>query len=518
MGWFLLALVGVVYLAVGPWGLVAVAALLALPQVRQRWPRPKLSRRGVGIGALVLTLAGAAVVVLPDGAVDIPTAGGLAVTPDYQGRQVSAQPLKDEEPTQHPWQADFALFRPGPLGDASQARSGWYGVEGCRRLQFESHGRLVAMCNDPKGPVLRVVDPSTLRPLASKRLPAARDSDDAARAEACNGTHSYLDNGDRVVVPTTDGRILAIDTADANGEPDLTVAQTWNLHQLIDEGDCLVAVAPDWSGRLWWASHRGRVGALDTVVGGAEVVDLDGVVTRGFAVDDSGVYLTTDRAAHRLTASSSGVSVDWSHRYDRGVEVKSGQLVQGSGSGPTLVDGDLVAFADNAEPRLRVVFLDRSTGQEVCRVGVFNGGESSTSTPLVSVGKGVVVTNDHGNTSTSSTFWGFTTTGGLARVDHSDGSCSVVWTSRESAPATRPVVSWRTGLLYTWSKRGTLWGVPAWYLSALDVRTGQTWFSVNGGTGRGLEPKESHVTLSDDGEAFVGVVGGLVRVRDKVRD
>src|SRR5690606_8650845 len=104
-----------------------------------------------------------------------------------------------------------------------------------------------------------------------------------------------------------------------------------------------------------WASHEGRVGVLDPVAGGAEVLDLEETVTRPFAVDEDGVYLATDRSLHHLTASSRGVKSVWRHGYDRGVEVKSGQTVQGSGSGPTLVDGDLVAFTDNAEPRMRVV-------------------------------------------------------------------------------------------------------------------------------------------------------------------
>lgn len=518
MGWLLLALLLALYVAVGPWGLVGVALLLAVPQVRARVPRPRFSRKGVGIGALVAAVLAGAVVVMPDGALSVPTAGGLMVTPDYTGRQVAATELKGDEPAQHPWQADFALHRPGPLGDAPSARAGWYGLEGCRRLAFESHGRLVATCKDPQGAVLRVIDPDTLRSLASKRLPDPRETEGEARTTSCDGTRSYLDNGDRAVVATTDARILAVGTSDANGDPDLTVDQTWNLDKLVAKGDCLVAVTPDWTGRIWWASYEGRVGVIDPVAGGAEILDLDETVTRGFAVDDTGVYLSTDHAVYRLRADAGGVDVVWRHRYDRGVEVKSGQIVRGSGSGPTLVDGDLLAFTDNAEPRMRVVFVDRSTGDEVCRSDVFDGGESATSTGLVSVGSGVVAVNDHGARSTASTFWGLTATGGIARVDQADGVCSVAWTNPEAAAGVRPVVSWRNGLLYAWTKRPTLWGVPAYYLSAVDVSTGQTMFQVRGGTGRGLEGKRSHVTLSPDGEAFVGVVGGVVRVRDQVRD
>ncbi|MFC6153074.1 hypothetical protein [Nocardioides yefusunii] len=518
MGWALICLLVALYVAVGPWGLVAAAALLLVPQIRERVPRPRLTRKGVGIGAAVVVAVSGIVVVLPDGFLSVPTAGGLVVLPGYEGRQQAAKPLETEEPAQHPWVADYALHNPGPLGDAPVARSGWYGLEGCRNLKADSRGRIVAICNDPRSPVVRVIDAKTLRSAASKRLPGVPDTDDEARAHACDGTHGYLDNGDRLVMATTDQRILAIGTADANGDPDLTVDETWNLNRILEKDDCLVTVAPDWSGKIWFAALSGRVGVLDPVAGGAQIADLGARVTRQFAVDEQGVYVTSDEAVHRLDITAAGVQVGWTHRYERGVEVKSGQFTQGSGSGPTLVDGDLLAFTDNAEPRMRVVFLDRSNGSEVCSAGVFDGGESSTDTPLVSTGSGVVVVNDHGAESTASTFWGFATAGGLARVDQKEGTCTVTWRSDVSAPDVRPVISWRTGQLYTYAKRPTLWGVPAWYLVAIDAESGRTSFTVRGGTGRGLEPRESVMTLDDSGQAFVGVVGGLVRVRDRVRD
>lgn len=518
MGWALIALVGVLYVLVGPWGLVGVAVLCAVPQVRERLPRPRFSRKGVGIGAAAAVVVAGSVVALPDGVLSVPTAGGLLVLPDYEGRQMAAAPVETEEPAQHPWLSDQALNNPGPLGDAPVARSGWYGLEGCRGMKSDSRGRIVAVCNDPSSPVVRIIDPASLRSEASKRLPAVPDTDDAARAHACDGTHGYLDNGDRLVMATTDLRILAIGTADATGAPDLTVDETWNLNRIVDADDCLVTVAPDWGGKLWFATLSGRVGVLDPVAGGAQVTGLGSRITRQFAVDEHGVYVTTDEAVHRLDVTDRGVQVGWTHRYDRGVEVKSGQFTRGSGSGPTLVDGDLLAFTDNAEPRMRVVFLDRSTGDEVCSAGVFDGGESSTDTSLISTGSGVVVVNDHGAESTSSTFWGFATAGGVSRVDVDGGTCTVAWRNDTSAPEVRPVISWESGLLYTYAKRPTLWGVPAWYLVAIDVTTGQTRFSVRVGTGRGLEPRESVVTLDENGQAFVGVVGGIVRVRDRVRD
>ncbi|WP_110240226.1 hypothetical protein [Nocardioides gilvus] len=519
MWWGLVVLVLVLMLAIGPLALGLVLVLLCVPQVRARVPWPSLSWKGAGISAAVVALVSAIVVVVPDGVLPIPGAGGLLATPAYQGQQASAKPLDVGEPAQHPWLADSLIDRPGPLGDQPEADSAWYGMESCRSMQFATDGRLVTLCRDRKGPLLRVVDADSLRPLATKRLPDRVETDDPVRADVCSGSRFYLDNGDRAIVATTDGRIQSIGTADADGEADLTVAQTWNLTKLIGDDDCLVRALPDWSGRIWWASYKGKVGMLDTVAGGAKILDLDERITQPFTVDESGVFLTSEEAVYRLVVDETGsAAVSWRTEYDRGVEVKSGQSVQGTGSGPVLVDDNLVALADNAEPRLQVTFHDRSTGAEVCKSAVFDGGESSTETSLVSVGNGVLVTNAHGNDSFASTALGFTPTGGIARVDHSDGECRVVWTNEASSVYVRPTVSWATGLAYIWTKRPSALGVSAWYMSAIDVRTGKDAFSVRTGTGFMHTTDLGYVALGPDGAAFVGTRRGIVRVKDVERE
>lgn len=519
MWWILLVFVFALVLALGPLALVLVAAALCVPQIRSRVPWPTLTWKGAGIGAAVVALLTGIVIVIPDGTLPIPGTGGLLTSPAYEGRQASAKPLDAGEPIQHPWLADSLIDRPGPLGDRPETESAWYGLESCRSMQFTSQGRLVTLCRDRKGPLLRVVDADSLRPVATKRLPDRVTTDDPVRADVCSGSRFYLDNGDRAIVVTTDGRIQSIGTADADGEADLTVAQTWNLSRLIGDDDCLVRALPDWSGRIWWASYEGKVGMLDTVAGGAKVLELDERITQPFTVDESGVFLATEEAVYRLVVDETGSpAVSWRTDYDRGVEVKSGQIVQGTGSGPVLVDDNLIAIADNAEPRVQIAFHDRSTGAEVCKSGVFDGGESSTETSLVSVGTGVLVTNSHGNDSLASTLLGFTPTGGIARIDHADGECRVEWTNDAASVYVRPTVSWATGLAYIWTKRPSAWGVSAWYMSAIDVRTGKDAFSVRTGTGFLHTTDLGYVALGPDAAAYVGTRHGIVRVKDVERD
>ena len=55
-------------------------------------------------------------------------------------------------------------------------------------------------------------------------------------------------------------------------------------------------------------------------------------------------------------------------------------------------------------------------------------------------------------------------------------------------------------------------GLDAWYLTALDFRTGRTVYRRLAGTGFGFNNNYAPVTLGPDGTAYVGVLGGLVEL------
>ena len=67
-------------------------------------------------------------------------------------------------------------------------------------------------------------------------------------------------------------------------------------------------------------------------------------------------FIVTDHALYRFHADAAGVpQQDWRTPYDRGTDVKPGNINQGSGTTPKLF-GEMVAIADNAEPRIHVMF------------------------------------------------------------------------------------------------------------------------------------------------------------------
>jgi hypothetical protein len=208
------------------------------------------------------------------------------------------------------------------------------------------------------------------------------------------------------------------------------------------------------------------------------------------------------------------VRVAWRVPYASTGARKPGQTEAGSGTTPTLMGDRLVAITDNADP-MAVLVLDRRTGRRVCRVPVFAPGASSTDQSLVATERTIVVENNFGYTGPASVAGGRATTPGLTRVDVTRRGCRTVWRSRERSPSAVAKLSLGAGLVYTYAKPPRTDGVDAWYLTAIDVRTGRTAFRALVGAGAIFNNNFAPVTLGPDGTAYLGVLGGLVSVRDR---
>lgn len=501
MVWLVGALL-LLWIAWGPVVLVAAGAALCVPRVRW-WvqDRVHVGRRVVGAMTAAVTALAAVVVVVPDGWLPIPPAPGIWAGPSYVGRPASPRPVAAAEAPQNPHLAPGSpMARPGPMGLQPEVETAWWGRQRCGRLELTASDRMVALCTDGSGPSLRLVDPDTLRPTTTQDLP------DRAEGSSCTGEASYLDASDRVVVATTDRRVLMVRTTAATGEAGFATDTTWDLKPYVPYGDCLVALAPDWSGRIWWASRQGLVGTIAPDSGAVQVVDLGEDVRHGLAADEGGgVYVVTDAALHRLAAGPGGSpQVTWRTGYEGT-----------SGSAPVLLDHGVVAITDSVEARMGVVFVSRDGGQVICRQPVFEEDESATDSSLAPLGTGVVVTNNHDYSSPRSTLLGFTSSPGVARVDLVDGACVERWTSEAVSPSSGVTASWPNGLVYAWTKRPSLVGVSAWYLTALDAESGRSMWSVRTGTGLHAGSDHSQIALGPDGSAWIGTLAGLVRVRDR---
>jgi hypothetical protein len=290
--------------------------------------------------------------------------------------------------------------------------------------------------------------------------------------------------------------------------------------------------------------------------------------------DTGGVFIVSDAALYRFDAGPQGEpQVSWRQSYpDSGVH-KPGQSDAGSGATPTLMGRRWVTITDNADPmniqvyrravrikptkaqkrkalkrahnrkaRLRLRRRWRSRRREICSEPVFERGASSTDQSLIATDSSIVVENNYGHSGPTSVEMGRTTAPGLTRVDvvakrkkrkkggQKKGGgkksavesrkrrkpkvkryvCRTIWESQERSPSAVPKLSLGNGLVYTHTKPLNANGEDAWYLTAIDFRTGQTIYRRLSGAGLGYNNNFAPITLAPDGTAYVGVLGGLV--------
>jgi hypothetical protein len=237
-------------------------------------------------------------------------------------------------------------------------------------------------------------------------------------------------------------------------------------------------------------------------------------------VDELGsVYVVTNGALYRLRARHGEVHTVWREPYANIGSVKPGQTQAGSGTTPTLLGGGRwVAITDNDDP-MHVLAFQRAKHPHgkrlVCREGVFEAGASATDQSLIGAGRAIVAENNYGYTLAEVESGGESIVGGLQRVDiDRDGrGCDTVWKSDERAPSVVPKLSLGAGLVYTYTFPGGEYS-DAWYLTALDFRTGETVYRRLAGGGLGYNNNYAPVTLTPDGTAYVGVLGGVTMFRD----
>ena len=360
------------------------------------------------------------------------------------------------------------------------------------------------------------MDPVTLRVLADYPLPLRQVSTQNPNpfTDFSGGGYFYLDHKDRAVLATTTGRLMVFEVA---GGPSFRKVRDVDLGPALAQNDKVISTLPDSSGRIWFASRQGKVGwvGLDDKL---RWVNLDEGISNSFAVDRNGVYIVTDGALYRLRAGLGGVRTIWRAGYENSGLVKPGQTSPGSGTTPTIM-GKWVAITDNAE-RMNVVVYNRKPrvkgSRRICQEPVFERGAGSTDNSLIGFGRTIVVENNYGYDGILAVQGGDTTTPGFTRVDiDQDGhGCKTVWRSQEIGPSVVPKASLAAGLVYTYTKPPTTDGSDPWYFTALDLRTGKTIYKVLTGEGLGYNNNYAPVTLGPDGAAYVGVLGGLVRIAD----
>jgi len=399
----------------------------------------------------------------------------------------------------------------------------------CPTVNFDSKGRIVTVCVRDRRPSLVILNPETLEVIDRYGLPrrnAPLLRIRKAMQDPSGGAYFYLDHLDRAVIGTADGAIEIVAVEDGPEGPHLNPVErielTPHIRRANGQLDKITAVLPDYRGNYWFVGRYGTVGVV-TPEREVRVTQLpDEEIENSLSIAPEGAYVVSDHALYHFALSPEDGSPKqvWREFYDRGTRIKVGQINRGSGTTPTLLGDDYVAIADNAEPRMQVLVYRRKPGAQdrlVCKTAVFNAGQSATENTLIGHERSLIVENNAGYDIFRTMRRGKTSAPGLARIDvrKDESGCDVVWESPEISQTTVPKLSAANGLIYVYTKLPNApEATDAYYFTAIDFRTGRTAYRVLTGTGVRYDNNWAAISLAPDGTAYVGVLNGLLRVRD----
>ena len=512
-------------------------------------PRPAHSPLAVLLSCSLALVVSAAAYAAPGPATPIPEGPGAEAPAAYVGAPVRARPIhRGSFAPRHPFMAangrsnlhddayqSDAGPRPGPLGRDPQVTSNFFSEE-CASHTFDREGRLLTVCVGLEEVTLRLLDPQTLDVLAEYALPPRQPSSTPFSSFG-GGGYFYLDQKDRVVVPTSQGTIDVIEEAGTGAAPTFSLVRSYDVSGRTG-GSLILSALPDWHGRIWFVTGSGVVGVVNRHSGKVRAKDLHEKIGNSFAVDETGgVLVVSDAALYRFHARHGRPAITWRRTYDHGDRQKPGQTQVGSGTTPTIVvrgGRRFVAITDNADPRMHVLVYRIGHRRPVCRMPVFAKHRSDTDNSLIAFGRSLVVENNYGYTgpqeqppAPTPERQTPTTVPGVTRVvvDYRHGGCRKAWTAHVRVPTSVSKASTGTGLVYVYEHPAAdeisyPGGEPVsgpqdpWYLTALDARTGQRRWSVRTGSGLGFNNNYAPITLGPDGTAYVGVLGGILSVKD----
>ncbi len=405
---------------------------------------------------------------------------------------------------------------PGPLGRrprATRVAVSEDEIAMCTPLLRDLEGRLASICISLRDEShLVLFDPEDdFRILARTLIPKRRGMLDPA-----GGWYSRMDEQGRPIVPTPRQDIRVFEAVQDDQGWEWRVAERYDLAGALPADVSANDVVPDWVGNYWFITGFGHVGYLNRQSGSVEAIELgDGDETIGAAltVGPDGAYVLTSAALYLVQAPDARTpSVTWRWVYG---EAGSIDL-----STPTLLDqGRLIAFGmDGLGDRgtlivARTSASDLGDAREVCKMPLFEAGASSLKNTIIGYDRSLVVQNNAGGD--------FFEVGdfppGLARVDvrEDHSGCDLVWEELTVASQVPPRLSTGDGYVYQYSRRrGTADDTHAWYISAIDFRTGALVSEIFVGSGKQLDSPMLSSNFWPGNTYVGGVRNGLLFVRD----
>jgi len=441
--------------------------------------------------------------------------------------------------------SDASVFA-GPFGERAElryfrnttARHG--GI--CSSFGIDQRHNVYSISFTRRSATLLRFDPETLDPLNALALPPRSTSIMDAlfrpdRIFATNaGAYFYLDNHDRIVLPTVNREIWIVDTP--SGSSDFSVR--FRMRTGVPEPDIVHATVPVWDETVhgpeapapsgyWFFTEAGRIGVVhpdhEEPLATLRLPNEERIAN-SCAIGKKGVFVVSTRALYRLELVGREIRVVYRVEYERG-ERKPGQLAPGSGTTPTLLGDLYVAIGDNSAV-MNACIHDQDTGALVARREVFaDQVGSACENSFIGHGNSIVVSNTFGYRNPLR-MRGYDPVPGIVRLDvhAATGRLEQRWYRDDVAPASGiPKLALGNGIIYvysmSWIERParrigrSAAGTWRWTLLGLDFETGRTVYSLPIFEGRrSLDHDNGWGTLAPgpDGSLFIGMWRGAMRV------
>ncbi len=495
----------------------------------------------------------------------VPIAGAKIVNTRYEGQPAVANPI-DIVIAEHPHLANGGIstihsgafnsdvhFPPGPLGKNLKmvTRKGPTLIGGmCSTTVFGKQDVLITFCGSLAGFEFQMLEPRTLKLLARYRLPQRpstfegliKANFDIIMSDTSGGAYFYLDHEGYVIFADSQQQVQKLGhRQNDDGSWEFYLADSWDLSHYVplecfsllnwfpdrDRCDPITAVTPDHNGLIWWVTRKGRIGTLNTTTEAVATIMLDSEeIQNSFAVDSDAVFIVSDHAMYALEASDQGEPVIlWREQYDRGTERKPGIATQGAGTTPTLFGDNYLTVTDNQDAQVNLLVWKRDPAYKgerlICKVPLFNPGYSAAEISMVAYNRSIIIENTYGYwNALQQTEW-HDVVGGISRIDvrKDESGCDIVWTSPEISPSGVGKLSADNGLIYFYTftpqtlpsgKRGA----NAWYITALDARSGRTVYKHLTGAGSNYDVNWGPLTIGPDGALYASARGGFISLWD----
>lgn len=363
----------------------------------------------------------------------------------------------------------------------------------CPSLFVTSRGRVLAVCTQiiNQSPAVFLLDAEQGTTLASLQI---------VGGDLFGGVYPYLDAQDRLLVVDGTNRMLRVAVHDTPpAAPMLTLDGSVSLADMLvsDCGrpscDSVVGLAPDYDGRIWFATQAAKVGTIDFDAQRVQLLALQGEerVANSIATAPEGTAVVTDHALYLLRADAQGApQIAFRAPYDRGSARKPGQLSHGSGSTPTFfgprTGSEYLTIFDNAQPSMNLLVYRAQDGELLCEQRLPEpAGLASESSPIGS-GRSVFVSSSYGypypalpRDAEPSEPASAPLRGGMVRIDvnANERGCQVVW-NNEVRSAAVPKLSLADQRIYTIERQpqnsdGSAGFLDAYAYVAIDPVTGE---------------------------------------------